>query len=78
MRIDSEIILRVLKGCLRAGYEALPVHDAMLTTRDYEGRVIEIMEEAAADFLNLAKPRVVKGSRENVLQMPFPPLSFPS
>lgn len=48
MKLESEIVLGVLKRCIKAGIPALPIHDSLLTTRSNEGRVAEFMQESYA------------------------------
>lgn len=78
MRLDSEITLGAVKGCIEAGIPALPVHDSMLTPRRHESRVAEIMEKSAARILKAEKPTTpcrVTVSRPAVPQMPSLPSS---
>ncbi len=74
MRVDSEITLNAVQGCIKAGIPALPVHDSMLTPERHEGPVVEIMEKSAAHVLKVSSPCRVRVSGHSVPHMPSPSL----
>ena len=53
MRVDSEIMMLVMRCCMKETIAALPVHDSVLTPAHHGVRVASIMEESAARVLKV-------------------------
>lgn len=69
MRIDSELILRALKGMNAAGEAALPVHDALLVPARCADLAAAKMVESFEQIVGRINPCQIKIKAENVLHM---------
>lgn len=59
MRKDSEIVIDAVKACLKAGINALPVHDSLIVAQRHASRTAEIMvAEFAKVFPRINPPEV--------------------
>ena len=73
MRLDSEIMMLVMRCCMKETIAALPVHDSVLTPARHGLRVAAIMEESAARVLKVRKPCLVSLPASFVPHMPYQP-----
>jgi hypothetical protein len=71
MRVDSEIMMAVMRCCMRDGIAALPVHDSVLTPAHHGDRVASIMEASAARVLKVGRPCLVRLPAPLIPQMPY-------
>jgi hypothetical protein len=74
MRLDSEIMMLVMRCCMKEKIAALPVHDSVLTPARHGLRVAAIMEESAARVLKVGKPCLVSLPASFVPHMPYQPV----